>query len=77
MAEKKPSKTAEKKARTNSGHRGSRKNPQDPYSLIIQGKGLYATVRPPKCQPYAGTYTGAFGSFNMQQALINRELGLC
>lgn len=76
MAEKKPTKSAEK-TRTNTGHRGSRKIPQDAFTLIIAGKGLCKKTKSLKIQPYAGTYNNEFGSFNMAQARLNRELGLC
>ena len=76
MAKQKTNKDAEKKTRAKTGHRGSRKNPQDPFALIIQGKGLY------RSWPVLGR--GAyrekpveFGSYDMKQALLNRELGLC
>jgi hypothetical protein len=71
MAEKK----TEKKSRTNSGNRGSRKTSRDAMSLVIMGKGQFKTFKPVSCSPWLGTLV-VFGSFDKKQALLNRELGL-
>lgn len=63
--------------RKNTGHRGSRKNPQDTLTQIIRGEGRVFKHFPQfRGQPYAGV-PGVFGSFNMKQAKLNREAGLC
>lgn len=79
MANKKngKSKPVESKGRSNTGHRGSRKTPQDEMTLVIQGKGqMFAHFPQFRGQSWAGA-PGVFGSFNMKQALLNKAAGLC
>jgi len=65
-----------KKVHMASGHRGARKNPMDYATLIIAGKGSFKKFVPVRCSAYNGT-SADFGSFDMEQAKINRSLGLC
>lgn len=80
-----PPQKAEKKAYNGSGFRGKEKHkvtrrgstrtPRDRMDLVIMKQGMYQTFKPVSCSPYAGT-AATFGSYNMEQAIENRRLGL-
>jgi hypothetical protein len=74
--EKKKKPSENKKVHIPTGNRGARKSPMDRVSLIVAGKGPYKTLPSVRCSPYGGT-SADFGSFDMEQARINRSLGLC
>ena len=71
-----PVKTVKKEREGKTGHLGSRKNPQDPTDLIIQGRGRFAKFKPTRGGGYQGGASASFGSFDYDQAVRNKEAGL-
>lgn len=51
-----------------------RKTPMDAASLVIMGKGMAKTITPVSCSPWSGA-SGTVGSYDMEQAMKNKELG--